>query len=199
MVKTTTKINTHELKLIHDGNKKDLCSRRIRRRRSRWGRGSRSRGSIHWSKLHIRLLGSQMCITLPNRFLADGTPGIERSRERKGDMHVWEDACDSWKKDELITCSNVLIDIYYRFYHVWRKIYRKILHERKKKRSTRLSDSVIVRQWLRTKVITIYRILGPLANSVVEKFRVSPHTMAFSQNSEAISSQEIEWRRMCLG
>ena len=44
-----------------------------------------------------------------------------------------------------------------------------------------------------TKVI-ILRILGPLANLVVEKFRIPPHNMAFSQNSEANSSLKIEER-----
>jgi len=32
IVKTTTKISTHELKLIHDGGKRDLYFRRGRRR-----------------------------------------------------------------------------------------------------------------------------------------------------------------------
>ena len=45
-------------------------------------------GSIRQSKLHMRPLGSQLCITPPNRFLADGTHGIEMSKERKCDVHM---------------------------------------------------------------------------------------------------------------
>ena len=44
------------------------------------------------------------------------------------------------------------------------------------------------------KVITILRNRGPLENSVVEKLRVPPHNMAFSQKSEANSSLEMEER-----
>ena len=125
MVKTPTKINTHELKLIHDGNKRNLCSRR--RRMSIWRRRSRSMGSIRQSRLHMWPFSGQLCITPPNRFLADGTHGIKRSGGRNGYVHMWEDVCDSWRKYELITCSSVLIDIYRRFYHMWMKMYRKIL------------------------------------------------------------------------
>ena len=73
MVKTPTKINTHKLKLIHDGSKRNLCSRR--RRMSIWRRRSRSMGSIRQSRLHMWPFSGQLCITPPNRFLADGTHG----------------------------------------------------------------------------------------------------------------------------
>ena len=76
MVKTTTKISTHKLKLIHEGSERDLSFRRIRGR-SRWGRGSRGRNSICQSRLHTRLLCNQLCITPPNRFLANGTCGTQ--------------------------------------------------------------------------------------------------------------------------
>ena len=44
MVKTTTKINTHELKLIHNGSESDPYSRK--RRWNRWGRGLRAKDSV---------------------------------------------------------------------------------------------------------------------------------------------------------
>ena len=147
MVKTTTKISTHVLKLIHDVNERDICPRRGRN--GRWSRGSRGRGCIHC--LHMRPLRSYLCYTPPNRLLANSTHDIENRRGRNGDMHMYEDVCDCWRKDELITCSYVFINLYNRLYHVWRKIYREILHERKKKTSTRLSDNVIVWSWSENK------------------------------------------------
>ena len=149
MVKTTTKISMHELRLIHGGNERDLCSRR--RRWSKYGRASRSSNNIHHSRLHTRPLGNQMCIISLNRFLTYGTHGEKERGMRNGDVQVCEDVCDNWRKDELITCSSVSIDFYNRFYHMWRKIYRKILHKREKKTSTRLSDSVIVWSWCENK------------------------------------------------
>ena len=59
---------------------------------------------------------------------------------------------------------------------------------------------IIVLYWDRgmsTKVITILRIHGPLANSVMEKFRVPPHITTFSQKSNANSS-DLAFRMNCL-
>jgi len=61
--------------------------------------------------------------------------------------------------------------------------------------NTRFDDSVIVRPWIKKKVITILRILGPLAKAVMVKFRRPPHNMAFSQKCVANSSQEIKRRQ----
>ena len=55
-----------------------------------------------------------------------------------------KDLRDSRRKDELIMGSNILIHIYNRYDEVRGNVNRKILHQRKKK-STRLSDGVIVR------------------------------------------------------
>ena len=58
-----------------------------------------------------------------------------------------KDLHGSRRKDELIMGSSVLIHIYDRCDELRGKINGKILHQRKKKMSTRLSDGVIVRQW----------------------------------------------------
>ena len=191
----TTKISMNVLKLLHDVSKGEICSKGGKR--SRWGRGSRGRGCI--DHLHTRPLRSKLCYTLLNSLLANDTHDMEERRRRNGDVHVCEDMCDSRRKDELITCNTVLIAIHNRYYHVWWKVYGKDFHERKKEMSTRLGDSVMVWLWSESKVITILRIRGPLANLVVEKFRVLPHNMAFSQKSEANSSLEMEERRWWLG
>ena len=108
IVKTPTKISTHMLKLIHNGSKICLYSRRGRRN-GRW-RGSRGKCSIlysikssrlllSWSRLHMRPLSSQLCITPLYKFLAYNTHRVEEGGRRNGDMQVCEDACDSWRKD----------------------------------------------------------------------------------------------------
>ena len=56
-----------------------------------------------------------------------------------------KDSRDSRRKDELIMGSSVLIHINNRYDEVRGKVDGKILHQRKKKTSTRLSDGVIVR------------------------------------------------------
>ena len=114
IVKTTTKINIHVLKLIHDVSRRDIFLERGRKGRCRGG--SRGRGYIR--HLHIRLLYSQLCCTPSDRLLAYGTNDLEERRGWNGDVHVCEDVCDSWRKDELITYSCVLIAIYKRYYHV---------------------------------------------------------------------------------
>ena len=58
---------------------------------------------------------------------------------------------DSKRKNELITGHRILIDIYKGEYKIRREINRKILNEGLQKPSTRLCDSVIVRQWMENK------------------------------------------------
>ena len=61
-------------------------------------------------------------------------------------MKVLKDPYDSRRKDEHFTSSGILIHIYDRCNEVKGKVNGKILHQGKKKTSTRLSDGVIVRQ-----------------------------------------------------
>ena len=86
----------------------------------------------------------KLCCTSSNRLLANGTHDIKVRRGRNSDMQECEDARDSWRKDDIITCNRVSIAI-------WWKVYRKSFHERVKEMSTRLSDSVIVRPWSKYK------------------------------------------------
>jgi len=97
------------------------------------------------------MLCSKLRCTSLNRFLANGTYDIEMRRGKDGDVHVCKDTHDSWRKDKLITCSYVMLVVYDRLYHMWRKVYGKTFHKGKKKMSTRLSDSVIVWPWSENK------------------------------------------------
>ena len=160
IVKTTTKISTNELKLIHNSSKRCLNSKRgIWSRRWIGSRGKSkslhsiksSRLLLSWSRIHTRLLSSQLCITPLYRFLIDSRYRVKERRRRNGDVQVCEDKCDSWRKDYLIMSGSVSIDIYHRYYHMWWKIYRKIFQKGKKKTSMRLSNSVIVRPWCENK------------------------------------------------
>ena len=106
MVKMTTKISMHELKLIHDSSERCLYSRR--RRRSRCRRGWRGIGSILSSsnvsllllgggRLLMRLLrlGHQLSSTHSHRFLTDSTHDREERGIRNRNVHVCENVCDS--------------------------------------------------------------------------------------------------------
>ena len=128
MVKTTTKISTHVLKLLHDVNKGDNCPRW--KGRGKGGTGLRGRGCRVCRGcicgLHMWPLCSKLCCTPPNKLLTYGTHDIEERKGRNNDMHVCEDARDSQRKDELIMCSHVLIAINNRFYRVWWKVYMLI-------------------------------------------------------------------------
>ena len=146
----TTKISTHMLKLLHDVSKVDSGSRWGRR--GRGGRGSRGRScKICICRLHMWPFCSKLCYTPPNRLLTNSTHDIKVRRGRNRDLHVGEDTYDSWRKDELITCSRVAIAIYNRFYHMWWKVNRKTFQKGKKEMSTRLGDSVIVKPWSKYK------------------------------------------------
>ena len=54
--------------------------------------------------------------------------------------------------------------------------------------STRLNDCIIVGLWCENEGYHHIKDPWTLANSVVEKLKVCPHTMSFSLNSEARSS-----------
>ena len=69
-------------------------------------------------RLYLRLLCSKLCCTPPNRLLINGTHDKEVRNGRDGDVQVCKDVRDSQRKDKLITCGNVSIAIYNRFYHV---------------------------------------------------------------------------------
>ena len=60
--------------------------------------------------------------------------------------------------------------------------------------STMLSDGVIVRPWSKYKGHHHIKDLWTLANSVMDKLRVPPHNIAFSQKSEVNSSLKMEER-----
>ena len=106
-------------------------------------RNSKSCGII---RLHLWSLQSKLGLTPPNKTVADGTHDGEKKRKRNRKWEVPKDLRDSRRKDELIMGSNILIHIYNRCDEVRGNVNRKILHQRKKK-STRLSDGVIVRPW----------------------------------------------------
>ena len=89
----------------------------------------------------------KLSVTPPDRISANGTHDGEKRRKRNRNGEVLKDPRDSRTKDELIMGSSVLIYIYDRCDEVRDKIDGKILHQGKKKTSTRLSDGVIVRQW----------------------------------------------------
>ena len=93
------------------------------------------------------LLRLKLSLTPSDRTSVDGTHGSEDRRERNRNGEVLKDPRDSRRKDELITSSGILIDINNRCDEMRGKINGKILHQRKKKTSMRLSDGVIVRQW----------------------------------------------------
>ena len=85
-----------------------------------------------------------------DRTSIDGTHDGEKRRERNENVKVLKDLHDSRRKDKLITSSSILIHIYNRCDEMRGKVNGKILHQGKKKTSTRLSDGVIVRQWCKS-------------------------------------------------
>ena len=69
-------------------------------------------------------------------------------RHGKGDREKAKDPCDSRRKDMLITGHRILIDIYKGEYEVKGKVNGKPLKEGQQKSSMRLSNRMIVRQWM---------------------------------------------------
>ena len=107
MVKTSI----HPLKLCHDGLQSHT---NYRRRRSRYGRsreGGRKNRSSRIVCLCLWPLQSKLGLALLNKTCNDGTHGGEERRVRNRNGEVSEDTRDSRRKDELITCSRILIHI----------------------------------------------------------------------------------------
>ena len=71
--------------------------------------------------------------------------------------------CDIGRKDELITGRRIQMNIYDRQNKVRGKIYSEMLKKRQQKSSTSLYDGVIMKKGCKTKVITMFMNLGPLA------------------------------------
>ena len=65
--------------------------------------------------------------------------------------------------------------------------------------STRLNNSVIVRQWSENKGHHHIKDPSTLSKVMCGEVKKITHTMAFSQNYEANSSQEMEQKRGGLG
>ena len=68
-----------------------------------------------------------------------------------GNRGMANDPRDSRRKDKLITSCRILIGIYNGENEIRGKVYSKVLSEGKQKASTRLSNGVIVRQWMENK------------------------------------------------
>ena len=142
IVKMTTKISMHPLRLLHDGIESDTSYERGRSGGRGWNNKSYRIGHLYLWPLQLKL-----SLTPPDRTNANGTHDGEKRRERNINKEMLKDPHDSQRKDELITGSSVLIHIYDRCDEVRGKVDGKILHQRKKKMTTRFSDGVIVRQW----------------------------------------------------
>ena len=104
-----------------------------------------------------------------------------------------KDLHDSRRKDKLITGSSVLIHIYDRCDEVRGKVNGKILHQRKKKMSTRFSDGVIVKQWCEN-VIIMLRNLKPFAKPEHGVFSLPSYIEGVPQKWKMSSSLDIVWR-----
>lgn len=102
-------------------------------------------------------------------------------RERNRNGEVLKDLHDSRRKDELIMGIGILIHIYDRCDEVGGKVNAKILHQGKKKTSTRLSDGVIVRQ--RCKSECYHHVKEPQAFGKAKHgvFSLPPHIEGVSQ------------------
>ena len=106
IVKTTTKVSLHLLKLCQDGLEGYTTNCAGRRSRRRWN--SRS---YKISCLHSWLLRSKLGLAPPVRTSADGTHDGEERRERNGNGEMLKDSHDSRRKDELIMGNNIQIHI----------------------------------------------------------------------------------------
>ena len=108
IVKTTTKVSLHLPKLRHDGLEGHTTNRRSRR--SRWK--AQNNKSYRIDRLHLWPLWSKLGLTSPNRTSVDSTHDGEKRKERNRNGEVIKDPRDSWRKDELIMGSGILIHIY---------------------------------------------------------------------------------------
>ena len=151
IVKTTTIVSLHLLKLRYDGLQGHISCRRRRSRSGRSRRIGRNNKSCSIIRLHTWLFQSKLGLALPNKTSVDGTHGGEVRRIQNRNGEVLEDTRDSRRKDELITCNRILIHIKDRCDEMRREVNREVFKKRQKKTSTRLSDRVIVRQWSNSK------------------------------------------------
>ena len=107
IVKTTTKVNLHLLKLCHDGLEGHITSYGGRRSQ---GKGWNSK-SYRINRLHSWPLRSKLGLTLPDWTSTDGTHNGEKKRERNRNEEVLKDLHESWRKNELITSCDIQIHI----------------------------------------------------------------------------------------
>ena len=107
IVKATTKVSLHPLKLRHGGLKGHTTSCGGRRSGKRWN--SRS---YRISRLHSWPLRSKLGLASPDKTNADGTHDGKERKERNGNVKVLKDPRDSRRKDELIMSGGILIHIY---------------------------------------------------------------------------------------
>ena len=145
LIAESVKISIHAHKLCHYGLQ---CHSTHWRRRSRGGWSDRSWRCDH---LHLRLPWAKLCKTSLNSSGINGTHECEVGRLGVEDKKVANESHDNGRKNELITSQRVLIDIHKGEYKVWRKVNRDILNRGQQKSSTKLCDSVIMRQWMKNK------------------------------------------------
>ena len=92
MVKTTIKISTHVLEQLHDVSERDIYPRGGRRADEEEGR------EVGGASL-VSTCGrfAESCATLLqiDSLLINGNHDIEERKGRNGDVHLYEDACDS--------------------------------------------------------------------------------------------------------
>ena len=106
IVKMTTKVNLHSLKLHHDGLQDHTTSCGGRRSRGRW-----NNKSCRICCLYSWPLWSKLGLAPPTKTSADGTHGGEERRGKNGNVKVCEDTRDSRREDKLIMCSSIQIHI----------------------------------------------------------------------------------------
>ena len=106
IVKMTTKISMHPLKLLHDGIESDTSYERRRSEGRGWNNKSYRIGHLYLWPLQLKL-----SLTPPDRTNADGTHDGEKRRERNINKEMLKDPHDSRRKDELIMGHRILIDI----------------------------------------------------------------------------------------
>ena len=97
IVKITTKVSLHPLKLGYDDLEGRTTSCRGRRSGRRWNSKSYRIGCFYSWPLQLKL-----SLTLLDKTSANGTHDSEKRRERNRNGEVLKDPCDSQRKDELI-------------------------------------------------------------------------------------------------
>ena len=106
LINESVKTNIYALKLRHNDLQGNITGQGIR------GGGGRDNRSWRTGSLHMWLLWSKLSLAPLNSNNVDGTHGGEEMRGiRNLDGEVSKDTRDSKRKDELITCSLILINI----------------------------------------------------------------------------------------